>query len=78
VSLCGCRAATAAIPLSSHTAKVVQYETASDNSLWEAAEEAGVSRIYGGIHFSFDNTAGLSSGDAIGQYVFNNWLTPLP
>ncbi len=47
------------------------------NSLREAAEEAGVSRIYGGIHFSFDNTAGLSSGDAIGQYVFNNWLTPL-
>jgi len=47
------------------------------DSLWEAAEEAGISRIYGGIHYSFDNTAGLSSGDAIGQYVSSHWLMPL-
>lgn len=47
------------------------------DSLWAAAEEAGVSRIYGGIHFSFDNTAGLSAGDAIGLYVANHLLTPI-
>ncbi len=47
------------------------------NSLWEAAEEAGVSRIYGGIHFAFDNTAGLSSGAAVGHDVANNWLKPV-
>lgn len=47
------------------------------DSLWEAAEEAGASRIYGGIHFSFDNTAGLQSGDAIGNYVFGHWLNPV-
>ncbi len=35
----------------------------------QAAEEAGMSRIYGGIHFNFDNTAGLKAGEAIGKQV---------
>lgn len=43
--------------------------TRSFTSFTEAAEEAGVSRIYGGIHFDFDNTAGLTSGRAIGNRV---------
>ncbi len=43
-----------------------------------AAEEAGMSRIYGGIHYSFDNTAGLASGRSIGQLVINSALQPLP
>ena len=43
-------------------------------SFWEAAEEAGLSRIYGGIHFAFDNTAGLAAGSAIGSDVVANWL----
>jgi PAP2 superfamily/RTX calcium-binding nonapeptide repeat (4 copies) len=36
------------------------------NSLRAAAEEAGISRIYGGIHFSFDNTQALAAGRQIG------------
>lgn len=40
----------------------------------QAAEEAGISRIYGGIHFNFDNTAGLESGRLIGQYVVDRFL----
>ena len=36
-------------------------------SVAAAAEEAGSSRIYGGIHFAFDNVAGLRSGRAIGR-----------
>lgn len=35
------------------------------SSFWQAAEEAGMSRIYGGIHFSFDNTAGLDLGSTV-------------
>lgn len=42
-----------------------------------AADEAGISRIYGGIHYSFDNTAGLTAGRAIGQLVVNTALRPL-
>ena len=42
-----------------------------------AAEEAGASRIYGGIHYNFDNTAGLEMGHSIGELVINNALKRL-
>lgn len=51
--------------------------TRSFTSLSEAAEEAGQSRIYGGIHWQYDNEAGLASGQALGEHVFFNHLTPL-
>ena len=38
-------------------------------SLRAAAAEAGLSRVFGGIHFQFDNEAGLTSGDALGRFV---------
>lgn len=38
-------------------------------SFTAAANEAGMSRIYGGIHFGFDNKAGLASGRALGNFV---------
>jgi hypothetical protein len=50
----------------------------SFDSLSEAAQEAGLSRIYGGIHFAFANTSGLSSGQAIGAYVYNHFAQPIP
>jgi PAP2 superfamily len=34
-----------------------------------AAEEAAVSRLYGGIHFRFGNEAGLAQGRAVGAYA---------
>lgn len=44
-----------------------------------AAADAGMSRIYGGIHWQFDNTAGLQSGSAIGNWVFDNaFQVPAP
>lgn len=49
-------------------------EVRSFSSFWEAANEAGLSRIYGGIHFNFDNTAGLDSGSQVGQWVVQNAL----
>lgn len=48
--------------------------TRSFSSFNEAAEEAGVSRIYGGIHFNFDNTAGLDAGRAIGNFIVDHHL----
>ena len=44
----------------------------------QAADENGMSRIYGGIHFSFDNTAGLQVGADVANNVYNNFLTPVP
>lgn len=42
----------------------------SFDSFTEAADEAGISRIYGGIHFQSANADGLAAGRALGQYVF--------
>ena len=47
------------------------------DTLSEAAEEAGQSRIYGGIHWQYDNQQGLNSGRALAEYVFANFLRPL-
>jgi membrane-associated phospholipid phosphatase len=39
------------------------------SSFDEAAAEAAVSRLYGGIHYSFDDNDGLSSGRCVGQAI---------
>jgi membrane-associated phospholipid phosphatase len=46
------------------------------DSLSAAAEEAGQSRIYGGIHWQHDNTAGLSAGRALADHVYHRFLRP--
>jgi hypothetical protein len=40
-------------------------------SFQAAADEAGQSRIYGGIHFQFDNTAGKAVGRSLAQFVLS-------
>lgn len=52
--------------------------TRSFSSFSEAAAEAGMSRIYGGIHFEFDNTSGQLLGQDVAANVFSNYLTPVP
>jgi hypothetical protein len=42
----------------------------------DAAREAGISRIYGGIHFPSANRDGLECGKKIGQYVVENYFKP--
>jgi hypothetical protein len=39
---------------------------------WEAAREAGRSRVFGGIHFEFSNRAGLEAGRRVADYVFDH------
>jgi hypothetical protein len=51
--------------------------TRSYTSFSQAAEESAVSRMYGGIHWSFDNDVGLDAGNAIGHYVMANFLRPV-
>ena len=43
-------------------------------SFSEAAAEAGMSRIYGGIHFMSANTQGVESGARLGRFVMENFL----
>ncbi|MEG4044014.1 phosphatase PAP2 family protein [Microcoleus sp. Pol17_C1] len=40
----------------------------------EAADESGMSRLYGGIHFMSANVNGLSVGRNVGNYVVENFL----
>ncbi len=46
------------------------------NSLATCADEVGMSRIYGGFHYMFDNVQGKNTGRAIGDYVSANFLLP--
>ena len=48
--------------------------TRSYTSFVQAAQEAGMSRIYGGIHYMFDNTEGLACGQKVGSYVLAHAL----
>ncbi len=43
--------------------------TRSYTSFDQAAQEAGISRIYGGIHFMFSNTDGLAVGQQVGDWT---------
>ena len=43
-------------------------------SFSQAAEEAGMSRIYGGIHFLFSHRDGIAAGGKIAQHVLDNFF----
>ena len=43
---------------------------------WQLAEDQARSRVYGGIHFSFDNEASQESCPEVADYVFDNYATP--
>jgi hypothetical protein len=48
----------------------------SFDSLTEAKLENAQSRIYLGIHWRFDADDGIATGDAVADYVFENFLEP--
>jgi len=50
----------------------------SFSSFSAAAEEAADSRLYGGIHFRFDNEDGVANGELLGQWVVSRMLQPVP
>jgi hypothetical protein len=49
----------------------------SFQTLSQAEEENGQSRIYLGIHWSFDKTAGIAQGRRVANHVFNNTFVPV-
>jgi hypothetical protein len=46
------------------------------DGFWAAALEAGRSRIYGGIHYEFDNQEGLRTGHELAEYIADHFLLP--
>ncbi len=78
-------AAAASVLAASFGTDKIRFTVSSDDvpgatrkfdSLWNAAEEAGMSRIYGGIHWQFDNREGLNVGRRLGEYVYRSALRP--
>jgi hypothetical protein len=47
-------------------------------SFSQASTEASNSRLYGGIHWSFDNEAGLAGGRAVGHFIYDTQLHAIP
>ena len=53
------------------------YMPRSFSRLSQAEEENGQSRIYLGIHWSFDKTEGIAQGRRVANYVYDHAFTPL-
>jgi hypothetical protein len=58
------------------TADSLPWVTRSFDSFESAAAEAGQSRIYGGIHYQFDNQNGQQVGAKVADYVVGGLLKP--
>jgi hypothetical protein len=57
------------------TSEVLQVVRRSFASFQAAANEATMSRIFAGVHFLFDLTAGQRLGDDVADFVVDNFLT---
>jgi membrane-associated phospholipid phosphatase len=51
--------------------------TRSFDSFSAASQECGLARIWAGFHYSFDVSAGETLGQAVGNYVVQNFLLPV-
>ncbi len=45
----------------------------SFESFWDAANEGGESRIFGGIHFDFSNITGLALGEDVAEWILQSF-----
>jgi hypothetical protein len=59
------------------TSEVMPGVLRSFNGFSAVADEASVSRIYAGQHFSFDENAGGRLGRKVARFVAKNFLTPV-
>ncbi len=59
-----------------HTWEGAGGATRSYTSFAQMGQEQSDARIYGGLHFRFDNEAGQSIGRNVSNYVFLNFLRP--
>ena len=46
------------------------------DGFWQAAEEEAMARIWGGIHYRFDQQAGQQVGLSVAEFVFTNVVRP--
>jgi hypothetical protein len=58
------------------TSEVMPGVERAFDSFSDAAQEATLSRIFAGVHFSFDLTHGQRLGRQVAEFVVDNFLTP--
>jgi hypothetical protein len=46
------------------------------DGFWEVAEDQNMARIWGGIHYRFDQVAGQQVGRQAAEFVFANFMNP--
>ncbi|MEX0884804.1 MAG: vanadium-dependent haloperoxidase [Phycisphaeraceae bacterium] len=56
----------------------IDGEVREFDSFWAAAEEAAMSRVYGGIHYRFTNDVSLELGRQIAEHVVATHMVPEP
>jgi hypothetical protein len=61
-----------------HSAEPLAGPDRTYNSFSQAEEENGQSRIYLGIHWSFDKTYGILTGNQTADWVFSHEMQPVP
>ena len=54
------------------------FFSAQDDELAAMAEEAAISRLYGGIHYRSDNEVGFTLGKRVGQVAVQAYHVPSP
>jgi hypothetical protein len=59
-----------------HTWEGAGGATRSYQGFAAMADEAARSRVYGGIHFAFDNAAGQTIGRSVGIHIYQNFMRP--
>lgn len=52
--------------------------TLTYRSFRDLADDIDDARVYGGIHFRFDQVAGAKQGLAVGRYIHSHWLRRVP
>jgi PEP-CTERM motif len=62
----------------SFTITVAGIGDRSFTSFSQASQETADSRMYGGIHFRFEDERGRNDGIALSQFIFANGLRPVP
>jgi PAP2 superfamily len=60
-----------------HNGNLRPYRPRSFSNFSQAEEENGQSRIYLGIHWTFDKTEGIALGRRVADYVFDHAFTPI-
>ena len=70
------------IPFTDNTGLVNEYPAVRYRSFWEAADEAAISRLFGGIHYPMGIEVGLTQGAAVAHKVLERARTrrkgPIP